>query len=144
VRRLFNTQNRAIIRVAGQYTGERLLALEQMAVGGAYTVRGYRENQIVRDKAVVGSLEFRIPLLFNKAGASLFELAPFFDIGGGWDEGIHQTPQTLASTGIGVVLTPCKNFEAQLFWGYRLREVDLPYNDPQDIGLHFRIRISAF
>ncbi len=144
VRRLFDTQNRAIFRVAGQYTGERLLALEQMAVGGAYTVRGYRENQMVRDRAVVGTLEFRIPLLYNKAGAGILELAPFFDIGGGWDEGIHQTPQTLASTGLGVVIAPCKNFEASLFWGYRLREVDLPYNDAQDLGLHFRIRIAAF
>jgi hemolysin activation/secretion protein len=144
VRRLFNTQNRAIIRVAGQYAGERLLALEQMAVGGAYTVRGYRENQIVRDKAVVGTLEFRIPLLFNKAGAGILELAPFFDIGEGWDVGVHQTPQTLASTGIGLVLTPCKNFEAQLFWGHRLHDVDLPDNDPQDLGLHFRIRLTAF
>ena len=88
--------------LTGQYTGERLLALEQMAVGGVNTVRGYRENQLVRDRAVVASLEFRVPLLFNKAGAGILELAPFFDFGGGWDVHEDRHPETIASTGIGL------------------------------------------
>jgi hemolysin activation/secretion protein len=113
-------------------------------VGGVNTVRGYRENQLVRDRAVVASLELRFPVWFNKAGASLLELAPFVDIGGAWNVHETRTPETLASTGLGLVLTPNKHFDAQLFWGYRLREIDLPDNNPQDLGLHFRIRIAAF
>jgi hemolysin activation/secretion protein len=144
VQRLFNSPNRMILRVAGQWTGERLLALEQMAVGGVNTVRGYRENQLVRDRAVIGSLEFRLPILFNKAGAGILELAPFVDVGGAWNVNESRSPETLASTGLGLVLNPCKHFDAQLFWGYRLREIDLPDNNAQDLGLHFRIRIAAF
>ena len=50
VHRLFNTQNQFILRVTGQWTDDQLLALEQISVGGAETVRGYRENQLVRDR----------------------------------------------------------------------------------------------
>ncbi len=144
IRRLFNTQNRAILRVAGQWTGERLLALEQMAVGGANTVRGYRENQLVRDRAAVASLEFRIPVLFNRSGASIVELAPFVDFGGAWDVGEDGRSDTLASTGLGLLIKPNKHFDAELYWGYRLHHIDLPDNNAQDLGLHFRIRIAAF
>src|SRR5262249_53680386 len=58
VQRLFHTQNQLVLRVSGQVTDDRLLALEQMAVGGLETVRGYRENQLVRDRAIVASVEF--------------------------------------------------------------------------------------
>ena len=144
IRRLFDTQNRVMFRLNGQWTGDRLLALEQMSVGGMDTVRGYRENQLVRDRAVVASMEFRVPVLFNKAGAGILELAPFVDFGGAWNVRETQPPNTIASTGIGLVLSPNKHFDAQLYWGYRLRQIDLPYNNPQDLGLHFRIRIAAF
>ncbi len=144
IQRLFDTQNRFILRVSGQWAGERLLALEQMAVGGANTVRGYRENQLVRDRAILSSLEFRVPVIFNRAGAGILELAPFIDFGGAWNMGENRSPDTIASTGLGLVFTPNKHFDAQLFWGYQLRDIELPNNNPQDLGLHFRIRIAAF
>ena len=43
--------------------------MEQIAVGGMRTVRGYRENQMVRDNALISSLELRIPLLRTALGA---------------------------------------------------------------------------
>jgi len=56
VRRLFNTQNQLVFRVAGQWTSEPLLALEQFSVGGLESVRGYLENQLVRDKGIASSV----------------------------------------------------------------------------------------
>lgn len=145
VQRLFDTQNRAIVRLAGQWTGERLLALEQMSVGGSHTVRGYRENQLVRDRALLATLEFRIPILFNKAGAGILELAPFTDFGGGWNTNDDQDPNTLGSSGLGLVFLPGKHVEAELFWGHAWREVDAPNDkNAQDYGLHFRLKVSAF
>jgi hemolysin activation/secretion protein len=145
VQRLFNTQNELILRVTGQWTAEPLLALEQLSVGGFESVRGYRENQLVRDRGIISSAEFRLPVLFDKRGAGIVHLAPFFDFGGGWDVRGSSSPTTLYSTGLGLLLAPNKHISASLYWGYRLRHVDKPDDeDPQDLGLHFKINIHAF
>ena len=145
VQRLFNTQNELILRVSGQWTDEPLLPVEQIAIGGLDTVRGYRENQLVRDRGVLSSLEFRVPVLFDKTGAGIVHLAPFFDFGGGWNVGGSPNPTTIYSTGLGLLLNPVKRVSAQLYWGYRLRHVDKPDDeDPQDLGLHFKVSIQAF
>src|SRR5262249_43576773 len=57
VQRLFDTQNELVLRAAGQWTAEPLLALEQLSVGGSGSVRGYPENQLVRDRGFVASVE---------------------------------------------------------------------------------------
>jgi hemolysin activation/secretion protein len=116
-----------------------------MSVGGAETVRGYRENQLVRDRAIVSSLEFRLPVFFNKAGAGIVHVAPFFDFGGGWNEQGSDEPTTIYSTGLGLLLNPNKHIAAELYWGYRLRHVDTPDDkNAQDLGLHFRVNVAAF
>jgi hemolysin activation/secretion protein len=144
VRRLFNTQNQLILRVAGQWTDERLLALEQISVGGHDTVRGYRENQLVRDRGLAGSAELRVPVVFDKAGNPIVQLATFFDAGGAWNIGGSQSPSTLYSLGAGLLLAPNRRINAQLYWGYRLNHVQVPHNDAQDLGLTFRVNVVAF
>ncbi|PYI87273.1 MAG: hypothetical protein DME26_06660 [Verrucomicrobia bacterium] len=145
VQRLFRTQNQLILRVTGQWTDDRLLALEQISVGGAESVRGYRENQLVRDRGIISSVEFRLPVLFDKTGAGIVHLAPFFDFGGGWNVGGSSSPTTIYSTGLGLLLAPNRHISASLYWGYRLRHVHIPADrDPQDLGLHFKINLWAF
>ncbi len=145
VQRLFNTRNELILRAAGQWTHEPLLAIEQFSVGGADSVRGYRENQLVRDRAFLSSVEFRLPVLFDKAGAGIVHLAPFFDFGGGWNVRGSGNPATICSAGLGLLLAPHKRVTAQLYWGYRLRHIPKPADrDPQDLGLHFKLNIQAF
>jgi len=145
VQRLFNTQNQLVLRLSGQWTDEPLLALEQMSVGGFETVRGYLENQLVRDRGLVSSLEFRLPVLFDKAGAGIVSLAPFFDFGGGWNVGGSDSPNTIYSTGVGLLLAPERRVSAQLYWGYRLRDVDIPdAAGGQGLGINFRIVFQAF
>ena len=145
IQRLFHTQNQFVLRVSGQMTGEPLLALEQMSVGGMQTVRGYLENQLVRDKAIVASAEFRVPFLFDKSGAGIVDVVPFFDFGGGWNINGSNHPETIYSTGLGLIANPCKHFSAAVYWGYRLREIEnLAGDDPQNLGIHFRFNINAF
>jgi hemolysin activation/secretion protein len=145
VRRLFNTQNQLIFRLTGQWTDEPLLALEQLSVGGAETVRGYRENSLVRDRGISSSLEFRLPVLFNKAGGGIVNIAPFFDFGGGWNINESPQPTTIYSTGLGLLLAPDKHINAQLYWGYRLRHVPMPSDrNAQDYGLHFQVNFNLF
>lgn len=145
IRRLFNTANLLVLRVAGQWTGESLLGLEQMSVGGRETVRGYRENQLVRDTGLATSVEFRIPVWFDGEGAGIVHLAPFFDFGGGWNVQGSSQPSTLSSAGIGLLATPWKQVAAELYWGHPFRDIDIEDdNSAQDLGLHFRLNISAF
>jgi hemolysin activation/secretion protein len=142
--RLFNTQNQLILRTSGQWTHDNLLALEQISIGGYDTVRGYFENQLVRDSGLASSVEFRLPVLFDKSGKGMVQLAPFFDFGGAWNVGGSPSPTTIYSTGIGLLITPRKYFDAQLYWGYRLRYVELPNDNPQYLGLTFQVSISTF
>ena len=145
VQRLFNTQNQLVLRVTGQWTAEPLFALEQLSVGGLGSVRGYLENQLVRDRGFVSSVEFRLPVLFNKAGAGIVHLAPFFDFGGAWNVADTPSPTTIYSTGVGLLLAPEKHISAQLYWGYRLRHVEVPDDaGAQGLGLSFKINIQAF
>jgi hemolysin activation/secretion protein len=145
IQRLFKTQNQLVLRLAGQWTSERLVPLEQFSVGGFDTVRGYLENQLVRDRAVVASAEVRVPILFNKAGAGIVSLAPFFDFGGGWNIGDSPDPTTLSSVGSGLLVSPSRHFSAQVYWGYRLRHIDVPDDArAQGVGLSFRINVEAF
>jgi hemolysin activation/secretion protein len=131
--------------VAGQWTAESLLGLEQMSIGGRETVRGYRENQLVRDTGIAASVEFRIPVLFDSEGAGIVHLAPFFDFGGGWNVNGSPKPTTLSSAGVGLLANPWKQVAAELYWGHPFRDIDIEDdNSAQDLGLHFRLNISAF
>lgn len=147
VRRLFNTQNQLILRTDVQWTDDPLLSLEQFSVGGGATVRGYRENTLVRDRGVVSSLELRLPVLLNKLGAPVVQLAPFFDFGAARNVGSGRSstePRALVSAGVGVLLTPNKHVNASLYWGHAFRDFRTEENDPQDLGLHFRVTLDAF
>lgn len=145
VRRLFNTQNQLIFRLTGQWSDRPLLALEQISIGGAETVRGYRENTLVRDRGIASSLEFRVPVLFNRAGAGIVNVAPFFDFGGGWSYTDSPQPTTIYSAGLGLLLAPDKHIDAKLYWGYRLRHIPMPSDrNAQDYGLHFQVNFNLF
>jgi hemolysin activation/secretion protein len=146
--RLMEEMNKTqiIFRTDLQLSRDPLLGMEKFSVGGATTVRGYRENLIVRDEAMVSSLELRIPIfrlpipeLSKKSEDGTVHLAPFFDWG--WAENVDRTtpdPRTISSVGVGIRWDPSSNIHADLYWGYALRKVDLPHNDPQDHGIHFQ------
>jgi len=141
-----------ILRTDLQLTNDSLLPLEQMAVGGRYSVRGYRENQLVRDQGFTASLEARIPLVRDTWWAEYLQLAPFVDFGKAWNKDLH-TPsiKSLASVGLGLrwatnlkvsqwTLRP----QLEIYWGVPLRDVDTPDNDLQDDGIHLQFIISGF
>lgn len=153
IQRLFNTQNEFVFRLSGQWTPDPLLELEQFSVGGMNTVRGYPENQLVRDRAIVSSVEFRVPIIYDKAGAGILQLAPFFDFGAARNvNGSIQTtvgapaaPSPIYSTGAGLLLTANKHVSGELYWGYRLRHADMPPDaGAQGLGISFKVNIQAF
>jgi hemolysin activation/secretion protein len=146
-RRLAADGRQVVLRADGQYADDILLPSEKFAVGGIDTVRGYRENQVVRDNGYILSVEYRQPLfhlpipgLSQAEGAGLVSAAAFIDYGVAWDHhGPASDTQKLWSYGPGLRWDPGEGFFAQLYWGIRGREIPTPHNDLQDRGIHFRL-----
>lgn len=141
-----------LFRLDTQMSDDPLLPLEQIAVGGRYTVRGYPENLLVTDEALITSLEVRIPLVTDKLWAEYLHLAPFADYGR--VNNVHlPTPdlREVYSAGLGLrwsapllkMLVELRG-EAEIYWGYQLQHVNTPHNDLQYDGIHFQFVISGF
>lgn len=131
-----------ISRVAAQLTPDSLLSLERFSLGGIDTVRGYRQNQLVSDNGVVGSLELRFPLTKNP---NLLQLTPFIEVGSAWNNrGANPDPQTIASLGLGVRWLVSPGLEARVDYGIPLMSVDNSGNSAQDKGLYFSLRYKPF
>ncbi len=147
VRRIFQSDNQVVFRFATQLSADPLLSLEQFSIGGLDTVRGYRENELVRDNGMIGSVELRIPL-WKKQGQNILTFAPFFDIGYGWNTraGDISVPEDLLlpSAGIGFLFTPNSHINGQIYWGIPFKNVKDSGHNPQDEGIHFDLVISAF
>ncbi len=155
VRRLFDTDNLLVVRLNVQIANDPLLSLEQFSLGGVQSVRGYRENQLLRDNGVAASVELRIPVWKNKEKNPILTFAPFVDVGVGWDRveflgvepsRIEDRQETLISAGLGLLFTPSKHVSATLYWGYAFNRNNV-FEDGenlQDYGLHFTLSVNAF
>ncbi|MDJ0847307.1 MAG: ShlB/FhaC/HecB family hemolysin secretion/activation protein [Myxococcota bacterium] len=138
-----------VARADLQLADRPLLAMEQLAIGGHDSVRGYRENQIVGDSGVIGSVELRVPVWLRSEGQPILELAPFFDAARSWSHDridLLGNPATtfgsvnLFSVGIGARMAITEQIRAQVYWGYRLNDEGFrPSSDLQDRGVHFQI-----
>jgi hemolysin activation/secretion protein len=131
-----------IVRMDSQISRDPLLSLEQFAIGGHASVRGYRENQIVRDSGAVASVEARLPFFQNASGRPLLRVGPFADIGTGWNRiRATPTPKYLASLG---VAAHASLFRDRLVlagaWGHPLRDAATD-GDLQDAGIHFSLSV---
>lgn len=74
-----------------------LTEFNQFRLGGQGTLRGYRDDQFRGDRMILGSVEYRFPLVKKVQGAL------FADFGGVWDTGLR--PRNLkGSVGVGVAL----------------------------------------
>ena len=160
VRRLGFLDSYAIFRTDVQHSDSPLLSLEQVSIGGRYSVRGYRENTLLRDRAVITSLETRVPLIQNASIRNTFlpdfmvdyvELAPFFDFARGWNTNLPTPdPKDISSVGVGLrwQLTfpgrvPVRP-QFEVYWGHRLRNVPNPRNSLQDNGVHMQFILGVF
>lgn len=133
-------------RVAAQVASDRLFPLEQMPVGGRFSVRGYRENTLVRDDAVLASFESRFPLLRFASGEDRLQFAQFVDFGHAWNaKGTTPDPQTLASVGVGVrwMILPQERARFELYWGQQLNHVRSGEGNMQDHGIHLQLVVQV-
>ncbi len=133
-----------IARFDAQVADDALVGIEKFSVGGMRTVRGYRENQYVRDNGLVASVEVRIPIWRDRNGRTIAQLAPFFDYGRSWNNEIITHKEEIASVGVGIRLSPWDWLHGELYWGGRLKKAPKLSDDIQNDGIHFAIYITAF
>jgi hemolysin activation/secretion protein len=133
-----------VFRTDLQLTNDPLLSLEQFSLGGMNTVRGYAENQLVRDNGIASSVELRVPLLRDVLGPDTLQFAPFFDIGQAWNERHNSGPETLASLGVGFRYQANDRLRAELYWGGRLRQVSRSGHGMANHGFHFDVEVLAW
>jgi hemolysin activation/secretion protein len=131
-----------VSRLNTQLTPDSLLPLERFSVGGPDTVRGYAQNQIVTDNAVIGSVELRIPL---SAIPNQLQLIPFIDAGTGWNNRTENpNPSVLLGTGLGVQWQPCQDINLRLTYGLPLIGVPNRGSSLQENGVYFSFTYQPF
>ncbi|MBI4740378.1 MAG: ShlB/FhaC/HecB family hemolysin secretion/activation protein [Betaproteobacteria bacterium] len=138
-RQVLENGAQAIVRGSVQRSEEKLLPLDGMSIGGVYTVRGYRENQLIRDNGEMFSLEFEYPLLAKSANGPNLSLAPFYDRGRGYNR--HEPVSTLSSWGVAGKLR-WQGFSLDLAVARRLSHPDSVKSgnsNLQDRGVHFNL-----
>lgn len=146
VRQLEFLRTQLVSRVTAQLTPDHLFPLEQMSVGGRYSVRGYREYSLVRDNATIASFEARIPFYTTAAGVDTLFLAPFVDYGHSWNSQVATPdPRTLASVGGGLIWNiPWRDSRFEIYYGKQLNRLKLGDGNLQDHGVHLQLVVQAF
>jgi hemolysin activation/secretion protein len=138
-RRIGESGAQAIVRATVQRTNDRLLPLDALPIGGVASVRGFRENQLIRDSARIFNAEFEWPAWRDSERALAATLIPFVDYGRG--RGRHQPATTLASIGIAGRLS-WGRLNASLALAHRLTHpaaIDVNHGNLQDRGVHFEL-----
>jgi len=139
-----------VARANLQLADRPLAALEQISLGGATTVRGYRENSFVTDNGFLLSTELRIRAWAGEGGE--LQVIPFFDFGTAWNNdgaNLSETEEftgTLASVGLGLQYQLSDRFNARLDWGVPLFSIDTNTDSRtwQENGVYFSIGYRLF
>ena len=115
----------------------------EFAIGGVYSVRGYRENQLVGDNGINLTIEYRYPLV--RASDNFWQLAVFGDYGRVWNkQRATSDPNDLFSAGLGLRWADNQGTGFEFYWGEALRDTVNSNNDLQDDGIHFQFYMELF
>ncbi len=127
-----------------QLATDRLFSSEQFGLGGQQSVRGYRQDALLRDNGVLVSAEARLPII-RFSEDSIVQVAPFLDAGTAWNNfDDSDDTNVLVGTGVGLVWEHNENLSARLDWGIPLVDLDSTSNSLQDSGLYFSVRYNLF
>ncbi|MGQ4647368.1 ShlB/FhaC/HecB family hemolysin secretion/activation protein [Lyngbya aestuarii] len=138
------SKNQLLIMQADlQLTPDSLLPSEQFVIGGGLSLRGYRQNARSGDNGFRFSLEDRITLKRDEAGFSIFQLAPFADLGAIWNhpDNPNDLPdQTfLAGIGLGLLWEPSPGLNIRIDYAVPLVDLDDRGENAQDEGFYFSV-----
>jgi len=120
---LLPAQFSAALRLSGQYAVDPLISNEQMAIGGAFSVRGYLEAEELGDSALRGSLQLGAPPLVLLSGRLRFDEFAFYDLARDFTlDPLADQPRhsDLRSWGLGLKMDGGSRLYGALTWAYPL------------------------
>jgi hemolysin activation/secretion protein len=139
----FNADNVTIAQLSAQLSGDALLPSQQFIIGGGQSVRGYRQNARFGDSGLRFSLEHRLVVARNRKGASVAQIAPFFDMGtvSNVSKNPTATPNQnfLAGAGLGLILQPAPGLNLRFDYAVPFRKVDEKNDNLQDQAFYFSL-----
>lgn len=145
--RLLAPDSLLLVRGDVQLASTTLLASEQFGLGGINSVRGYRQDFLLRDNGALASVELQLPILRVSEWDGLLQVTPFVDIGTTWNNSSNRDENdtdTLAAVGLGLRWTQGNNFTAAVEWGIPLISVDRQGDSLQENGLYFSVQYNPF
>lgn len=138
------------VRLGGQYSTGTLYSGERFSIGGENSVRGYRENLLLVDRGVFGSLElgYAFSLTGGQPGSQRFDWGAFrvaaFADGALADNARapEPFPRKVASVGGSLAWRPSDALFARVTYGKALRDATLTgQRHLQDRGWQFRVTL---
>ncbi|MDJ0904025.1 MAG: ShlB/FhaC/HecB family hemolysin secretion/activation protein [Xenococcus sp. MO_188.B8] len=134
-----------LLRSDVQVSDRPLLPLEQISLGGAFTVRGYRQDALVTDNGFFASAELRTTVARIPKWSTTIQLTPFTDFGIAWNNnGLELDQNTLVSVGIGLRVLASDLLTARLDWGIPLIDLEDSGDTLQENGIYFSIELRPF
>lgn len=133
------------LRAAGQFTDDALVPGEQFGIGGAASVRGYREREVAGDRGLQATLELAGPeLLRSGGGGATLRALGFFDAGwvanrGGLPCATDRDDCSLRALGLGL-RGSVGRWQAQLVLAQALKAA--PQTDRHDLRAHVAVSTS--
>jgi len=136
--------SRVLVRGLLQVADDSLLAMYKLPIGGRYSVRGYRESQLVRDNGFAASAEWQFSALLDSSGQPRghFDVTTFVDYGLSIDEqasAFSPRREHLTSVGVGLLWHPLPGLSMELYRGVPLVDVNNPDDSLQDRGIHYAL-----
>ena len=128
-----------------QLSADPLIPTEQFSLGGAATVRGYRQDALLTDNGFIAAAELRLPILrFSQLNATV-QFSPFIDFGTGWNTDDSETEfSTLLGTGVGLILQTEKRLGARIDWGFPLINTEFESDTLQESGVYLQLQYDLF
>ena len=134
-----------LLRSELQLAAEPLISTEQFSLGGASTVRGYRQDALLTDSGFLATAEFRLPFARLDGINATLQFAPFIDFGTGWNNDDEATEfDTLIGTGFGLLVQTPESFSARIDWGIPLINNSDQGSSLQEDGLYFQLQYEPF
>ena len=145
--RLLAPDSLLVIRGDIQLASTTLLASEKFGLGGINSVRGYRQDFLLKDNGALASVELQLRILRVSEWDGLLQITPFIDVGTTWNNSSNRDENdtdTLAAIGLGLRWSQSNNFTAAVEWGIPLISVDKQGDSLQENGVYFSVKYNLF
>ncbi|MDP6095142.1 MAG: ShlB/FhaC/HecB family hemolysin secretion/activation protein [Gammaproteobacteria bacterium] len=131
------------LRMNSQLTHDSLQSFERLPLGGYRSVKGYRQNQLLKDNGWDLLLDYQIPVLNQLQEQGYFiTLVPNVGVARAWDSERYPNidrAASISSVGISLVVASSDNWSARLDWASCLESKRKQGHELQDDGVYLSL-----